>query len=251
MTTPPAVAPDPMSTLHIWWRNLPALSLQQDPGLLARWDALNAARCDLPFLSGRAICTALNTLGQGTERLLIGAQRGQVVAMFVLVPQDRFRWQTFQPSQVPLGAWVAGAHLRLQELARSLLHGPLGFCLGLSVTQVDPHVAPRTPDTEDSQHIDYIDTGWIDLKGSFDEYWSARGKNLRQNMRKQRAKLAADGVKLTLQVLRDHGDMGPAVARYGRMESAGWKAQQGHRHSPRQRAGPLLPGTPGASQPER
>lgn len=220
-------APHSMSTLRIRWRNLPAVSLHQDPTLLARWDALNAARRDLPFLAGRAICTALATLGQGSERLLIGSQGEQVVAMFVLVPQDRFRWQTFQPSQVPLGAWVAAAHLSLQELARSLLRGPLGFCLGLSVTQVDPHVAPRTPDTADSQHSDYIDTGWIDLKGSFDDYWSARGKNLRQNMRKQRAKLAADGVRLTLQVLRDHADMGPAVARYGRIESAGWKAQQG------------------------
>jgi hypothetical protein len=111
--------------------------------------------------------------------------------------------------------------------ARSLLRGPLGFCLGLSITQIDPEVAARMPDAPDNLHSDYIDTGWIDLVGSFDAYWSARGKNLRQNMRKQRVKLAADGVKLSLQALREHADMADAVARYGRMESAGWKAQHG------------------------
>ncbi|MBK7549760.1 MAG: GNAT family N-acetyltransferase [Rhodoferax sp.] len=37
----------------------------------------------------------------------------------------------------------------------------------------------------------------------------------------------ADGVKLSMQALRDHSDMSPAVARYGELESAGWKAQSG------------------------
>jgi len=226
MTTPSFAPPTPPS-LRIRWSNLPGLSLEKDPGLLAHWDRLNATRGDLPFLAGRAVCTALRTLGQGKERLLIGWHGADVVAMFMLLPQDKLRWQTFQPSQVPLGAWVAARDLSLQDLARSLLRGPLGFCLGLSITQIDPEVAARMPDAPDNLHSDYIDTGWIDLVGSFDAYWSARGKNLRQNMRKQRVKLAADGVKLSLQALREHADMADAVARYGRMESAGWKAQHG------------------------
>lgn len=226
MTTPSFAPPTPPS-LRIRWSNLPGLSLEKDPGLLAHWDRLNAARGDLPFLAGRAVCAALRTLGQGKERLLIGWHGADVVAMFMLLPQDKLRWQTFQPSQVPLGAWVAARDLSLQDLARSLLRGPLGFCLGLSITQIDPEVAARMPDAPDNLHSDYIDTGWIDLVGSFDAYWSARGKNLRQNMRKQRVKLAADGVKLSLQALREHADMADAVARYGRMESAGWKAQHG------------------------
>jgi len=226
MTTPSLAPPTPPS-LHIRWSNLPGPSLEKDPDLLAHWDRLNAARGDLPFLAGRAVCTALRTLGQGNERLLIGSQGADVVAMFVLLPRDKLRWQTFQPSQVPLGTWVAARDLSLQDLARSLLRGPLGLCLGLSITQIDPEVAARMPDALDNLHSDYIDTGWIDLVGSFDAYWSARGKNLRQNMRKQRVKLAADGVKLSLQALREHADMADAVARYGRLESAGWKAQHG------------------------
>lgn len=216
-----------MSTSRILWKNLPASSFQQDGQLLLEWDRLNTARGDLPFLAGDAIVSALKILGDGSERLLIAYEGTNVLAMFLLFPQGKFRWQTFQPSQLPLGAWVAEAHVQLPDMARSLLRGPLGLCLVLSITQVDPRIAARAEDTPDSQHSDYIDTGWIDIQGSFDEYWNARGKNLRQNMRKQRAKLLADGVKLSMQVLRDHADMAPAVARYGSLESSGWKAQQG------------------------
>ena len=216
-----------MPKTDIHWKNLPASSLQKDSQLLRAWDQLNAARGDLPFLAGDAIVSALKILGDGSERLLVGYDGTRVVAMFLLNPLAKFQWRTFQPSQLPVGAWVADAHLQLLAIARSLLRGPLRFCLGLSITQVDPHVAPRSDDTLDSVHTHYIDTAWLDIEGSFDEYWNARGKNLRQNMRKQRVKLLADGVKLTMQVLRAHAEMAPAVARYGSMESSGWKAQKG------------------------
>ncbi len=216
-----------MSNPRIVWKNLPALSLLQDERLLREWDRLNATHGDLPFLGGDAIVSALKILGDGRERLLIAYEGTTTRAMFILCAQKEFKWQTFQPSQLPLGAWVADAHVPLQQLARSLVRGPLGLCLALSITQVDPHIAPRGDDAPDSQHTDYIDTGWIDIDGSFDAYWNARGKNLRQNMRKQRTKLQADGVQLSLQVLRAHADMAPAIAQYGRLESAGWKAQKG------------------------
>ena len=217
-----------MPNKRLLWKNLPALSLQQDTQLLSAWDHLNAARGDLPFLVGDVIISALNILGDGSERLLVGYDGARVAAMFLLTPLDRFQWRTFQPSQLPLGAWVADADLPLLDITRSLLRGPLGFCLALSITQVDPHIAPRADDGPDNQHADYIDTGWIDVEGgSFDDYWSARGKNLRQNMRKQRVKLAAEGVSLSMQVLREHADMAAVIARYGNLESAGWKAQSG------------------------
>ena len=216
-----------MSNPRIVWKNLPALSLQQDERLLREWDRLNATHGDLPFLGGDAIVSALKILGDGRERLLIAYEGTTAHAMFILCARKEFKWQTFQPSQLPLGAWVADAHVPLQQLARSLVRGPLGFCLALSITQVDPRIAPRGDDAPDSQHADYINTGWIEIDGSFDAYWNARGKNLRQNMRKQRTKLQADGVQLSLQVLRAHADMAPAIAQYGRLESAGWKAQKG------------------------
>ncbi|MDD5297592.1 MAG: GNAT family N-acetyltransferase [Rhodocyclaceae bacterium] len=216
-----------MPTSRIIWKNLPALALQQDGPLLPEWDRLNSARGNLPFMAGEAIVSALKTLGEGSERLLVAYEGPSILAMVILSPLGKFRWQTFQPPQLPLGAWVAEAHVPLLDIARSLLRGPVGPCLALSITQVDPRIAPRVEDTPDSQSGDYITTSWIDIDGSFEDYWSTRGKNLRHNMRKQRAKLQGNGVKLTMQTLRSHADMAPAVARYGELESSGWKAQQG------------------------
>ncbi len=216
-----------MSIKPISWENLPASSLLNDQNLIGHWDRLNAEHGDVPFLVADVVNSALKLLGNGKERLLVGSLENAVVAMVLLTFVGKFRWQTFQPSQLPSGAWVCDAQLRLIDVARSLLRGPLGFSLSVSITQVDPRIAPPQGDEPDLRLADYIDTGWIDIEGTFDEYWNARGKNLRQNMRKQRTKLAANGVHLKMESLRDHADMAAAVARYGRLESAGWKAQKG------------------------
>ncbi|MBL8392104.1 MAG: GNAT family N-acetyltransferase [Candidatus Accumulibacter sp.] len=214
-------------SLAIAWQNLPAAALQQDPGLSAAWDRLNARRGDLPFLSTDAITAALDSFGTGRERLLVGQQGQGIAAMFLLVRTAAAKWQSFQPSQLPLGAWVADDRLPVLDLARSLIRGPLGFCLLLSITQIDPLHAARPANTADSQSSDYIRTAWTELHGSFAEYWNRRGKNLRQNMRKQRNRLVGEGINGHLRVLHQPADMAEAIARYGALESAGWKAGQG------------------------
>lgn len=216
-----------MPNLALNWKNVASTDFAGNSTLHVEWNRLNALRGDLPFLTSDAVASALSILGDKKERLLVAYEGARVVAMFVLCRMGSLRWRTFQPSQLPLGAWVAETHLSLDSLARGLLRGPLGFCLGVSVTQIDPRLAERTFDTADSQTIDYIETGWIDIQGSFEDYWTARGKNLRQNMRKQRAKLTADNISLTMQVLHSHADMAGAIERYGQLESAGWKAKQG------------------------
>ncbi len=221
-----------MPIARISWTNQPAAILKQDAMLQREWDRLNTARSDLPFLASPAMIAALNVFGDGTERLLIGKTDGAAVAMFLLVPAGKLRWRTFQPSQIPLGAWVAQRNLPLLDIARSLIRGPLGLCLALSITQVDPLFAERREDADDCKHADYIDTAWIDIQGSFDDYWNARGKNLRQNMRKQRAKLLSDGIGTKMRVVRNREAMAEAIAQYGKLESSGWKAEGGTAISP-------------------
>ena len=215
------------ASVSLQWQRLPAAALLTDGALQAEWNRLNAARRDLPFMTATAVNAALKAFGEGGEALAIARRDGQVRAMLLLTPEGRRGWRTFQPSQLPLGAWVAEAELPTQALADSLQRGPLGLCPVLSFTQVDPWLAPREEDGASSTRADYIETGWIDIAGSFDDYWAQRGKNLRQNMRKQRSKLAAEGVVVTLRSLTDAADMAGAIARYGALESAGWKASQG------------------------
>ncbi|MEO8118243.1 MAG: GNAT family N-acetyltransferase [Rhodoferax sp.] len=215
-----------MSPLN--WKSLPALALTQDTDLKKDWDRLNAARGSLPFLSSHALAPALQIFGQGNERLLLGQSNGRCQVMLLLVNAGKFRWQTFQPSQLPLGAWVADAGLLIEDIASSLLRdGSLKLCLSLSITQIDPLFTPRGEDTASNRHDDYIDTAWVDIVGSFDDYWAARGKNLRQNMRKQRNKLQAESVAVEMREWREAADMPGAIARYGELEGRSWKAQEG------------------------
>jgi len=209
---------------HLSWTQTPATALTTTA---ADWDRLSAARLDLPFMSASAMTAALAAFGSGRERLFTCRDGSRVVAMFLLEPQGRWRWSSFQPSQMPLGAWVAEPGLTLDALTRSLIGGPLSLCLVLSITQVDPLVEPRADDGPATQHSDYIETGWVDIEGSFADYWAARGKNLRQNLRKQRNKLAAEGIVMRMRVLSQPDEMAPALARYGALESAGWKADRG------------------------
>ncbi|HRL76641.1 MAG TPA: GNAT family N-acetyltransferase [Candidatus Accumulibacter phosphatis] len=214
-------------SLALAWQNLPAAALQQNSTLSADWDRLNTLRADLPFLRAEAIIAALESFGTGKERLLVGRQGQVISAMFLLVRNSTAEWQSFQPSQLPLGAWVADPGLPVLDLARSLIRRPLGFCLLLSITQIDPQHVARPGDTADSQSSDYIRTAWTELQGSFAEYWGQRGKNLRQNMRKQRNRLAAEGISGRMRVLDQAPDMAAAIERYGALESAGWKAGRG------------------------
>ena len=165
------------------WKNLPASALARDLGLRNEWDSLNAQRGNLPFLSSDTLTHALQILGLGTERLLVGESGGCCQAMLLLATAGKLQWQTFQPSQLPLGAWVANASLLIEEIADSLMcDGALMLCLSLSITQIDPLFTPRRADTTSNRHDDYIKTAWVDIVGSFDDYWAMRGKNLRQNV---------------------------------------------------------------------
>lgn len=223
----PAVALPGSATPRLSWHRFAGRRLGHDAALAREWNRLNAASLDAPFLAASALTAALEAFGEGGERLLVGRLGDRVAAMFLLAPQGPGRWSTFQPSQVPLGAWVAEPSLHLDALAEDLLDRGLRFAVVVSVTQVDPLASPRRQDRRRTQHGDYIETGWLDVEGRFADYWAARGKNLRQNLRKQRNKLATDGIRTELRLWTAPEDMAPALARYGSLESAGWKATRG------------------------
>ena len=97
----------------------------------------------------------------------------------------------------------------------------------IGLSQQDPLFGDRPKDGGHWQTLDYIETPWVEVSGSFEDYWAARGKNLRTNMRKQRAKLEAEGTPPRLEVLTSAADVAQGLADYGRLESAGWKAADG------------------------
>lgn len=186
------------------------------------WDALQATNLAAPMLQADFIAALLAQFGNGDELLACCTAGGEALAMTILRPLGRGSWATFQPAQAPLGMWIERPGLDRAAALAGLVRALPGLALVLGLTQLDPLLAPVPGNA-----IAYIQTARITVAGSFDAYWAGRGKNLRANLKKQRAKLAADGVALRLQVSRGAHDMTAAVADFGQLESAGWKAQAG------------------------
>lgn len=215
-------------TKRLQWSKLPASALSTDAALSSDWDRLNHFRRDLPFLSAAQVGAAVQFFGDGTEVLLRGTDsNGVTLAMLILVPESAGKWRTFQPSQMPLGPWVSDGSLTVAEIARDVQRHALGNCLVLSITQIDPWIETPPQETADNAVAEYIETGWIELTGSFDDYWASRSKDLRLNLRRRRNRLREEGVTPELKTLLEASDMAQAIVRYGAMESSGWKGSQG------------------------
>lgn len=201
--------------------------IAQFPQFADRWDSLAQTRPGTPFLETAFLQPALETFGNGQELLCLCHTNGQLSAATIVQRGPKGMWQTFQPSQLPLGAWVSNEGVDLASTASTLVAKLPGLTLGLGVTQLDPRFQPRPQDSASLRTQDYIDTAWVAIDGTFDAYWEARGKNLRQNTRKQRNKLQTEGTTTRLECVTTAADVPQAIADYGALESAGWKTADG------------------------
>lgn len=205
------------------WRLVPASSFDAHA---REWDALQARTTCTPFLESAFMLPLLQQFGDGTERLALLQDATGLHAATLLRPRGRGMWETFQPSQLPLGPWI-GEQDVLPDALGKLIRTLPGLALGFGVTQLDPKLVPRPERSDICTTLDYIHTSHIDIAGTFDAYWETRGKNLRQNTRKQRNKLQAEGTTTVLECLTDPKDVAAALLDYGTLEAAGWKAGTG------------------------
>jgi CelD/BcsL family acetyltransferase involved in cellulose biosynthesis len=192
-----------------------------------QWDSLNARGINTPLLDADFVAPLLAEFSTGREVIACRTSSGMVDVMTVLTPSKRGTWHTLQPSQAPVGLWLQQPDLEMEPLLSSLLRKLPGFPLVLGVTQQDPQLLPRPTESGIIKTVDYIETAKITFEGSFEEYWSKRGKNLRQNLKKQRSKLDNEGITLSMRVVTSPADVAEAMADYGRLESSGWKGTQG------------------------
>ncbi len=191
------------------------------------WTRLHLAGPASPLLAADFVLPLLKHFGGCGELLAICREGKQTLAMAVITPNGRARWQTFQPAQAPIGIWLQRPGLDSAELGVALVRALPGFALVLGQTQCDPELYLRPPDAGCVQTLDYILTARVSIRGSFEQYWEGRGKNLRSNLKKQRARLEREGIAPRLEVVRAPEAVAAAVADYGHMESTGWKAGSG------------------------
>lgn len=191
------------------------------------WQTLAQAYWQAPFLGIDFVSTLIEVFATGREQIArVTTPSGELVAMGIFVKRKAM-WETFQPSQSPIGCLVVRPGTDWETLLQVLGRALPGLSLGVAASQQDPLSTPRPRSEGHISTLDYIETAFIDVTGSFTDYWEARGKNLKQNLRKQRRKLADEGIALTLEAVRSPAGIAQAVEDYAKLESAGWKAGGG------------------------
>jgi CelD/BcsL family acetyltransferase involved in cellulose biosynthesis len=206
------------------WRVYP---IREFDRFTAQWNALNAAAGDLPFLRSAFLAPALREFGTGAETLVTLGAGDDYAALGMLRRLRPGMWESFQPSQLPLGAFLLRKGTSVDEILEGLLRALPGLAVAVGITQQDPAVVERPADSLLIETLDYIETATLTLEGTFGDYWSTRGKNLRHNVKRQRAKLLEQSVPLKLDVIDTPERVAAAIADYGRLEGSGWKARQG------------------------
>ncbi len=206
------------------WKLLPAKQLAE---LAAQWDALQAKTLPHAFLRSDFLLCLLDQFGQGNELLAYREEGDGWAAALLIQPQGKGRWNSFQPSQLPLGPVLLPKNEVIEASLQSLLRALPGMALTVGLTQLDSlaHAGPFEGARLRHQH--YIDTAWVDVESGFEAYWEARGKNLRQNTRKQLKKVEASGATPRLEMVHTPEAVAGAIEQYGVLESSGWKAELG------------------------
>ena len=197
--------------------------------LASDWDGVNRNARNLPILDAAFFARLMAHFAPKHGAIIAVLREGAEVRCAGIFEPGRGRtWQTYQPAQAPLGAWVNATGFAIAPALSRWFGTPGGrLSLGAGISQIDPELLPRPPASGGLATLDYIETAFMNVSGSFDVYWAGRGKNLRQNVRKQLSRFERDGVSAGLLEIADAGAAGAAVDEYGRMESGGWKGAEG------------------------
>lgn len=205
------------------WTFYPASEFEKHAG---SWDVLNACGFNSPLLSSHFALSALQALGSGREKLAMLGRFDHPDAMCILVQRGHFVWDTFQPSQAPLGFWLMRPGLEPEAVLTGLIHALPGFALVAGLTQQDPLLLPRPPDAGRLLTFDYITVAYLLLNERYESFWHAR-KNLRKAMRLEYNRLEKQGLAYQVKCVTDPDEVIDAVRIFARLEASGWKARQG------------------------
>src|SRR5262245_4884730 len=93
------------------------------------WQKLNQEAGGSPLLAPDFVAPLLKTFGTGSELLALHEEAGGLQAAALVAPRGRGTWDTFQPSQAPLGAWLQKPGLETSALMTGLLRALPGFAL--------------------------------------------------------------------------------------------------------------------------
>ena len=188
------------------------------------WDALNASLLGgHPLFHSEFLQALLTHFGDDGTLLAVHRSADGVDALIPLV-RRRFGWRTFIPAQTQVSPMLAATPAPIGDLPRRLP----GVALSLDLLCQDPDCSPWL-DVLDGRHvrtIPHTHTMNIDLEGDFETYLLGRNRKVRETIRRK-IRRTSENFAIDLRLVTSPDEMPAAVERYGKIESSGWKGQQG------------------------
>ncbi len=180
------------------WQLLPIADFEHYTDV---WDQLNQQTSHTPLLSSQFVQPLIACFATGKEYLAIHGKLENPQAMALVTKRKFLVWESWQPSQAPLGLWLQQKTLSTGDLMQSLRKALPFPTVLFGITQQDPDLLPRPTHQNKLSTLDYIQTARVTVNSSFEDYWAQRGKNLRQNLKRQRNRLARENIQTRLQTI--------------------------------------------------
>lgn len=197
------------------------------------WDELNHRGSGHVLLDSAFVGPLVRQFGSERTLLAWNTEPAAPGAM-LLEPRRGGFWNTFQPSQAPIGLVLLPGCPDPPRSIRGIMRRLPGYALEIGVMQQDPAISelcalPRSPSV---RLVPYIETARVSVQGSFQNYWNARGKDLKSNVERRMRRLERHGMRHEFEMVRTSDRIPEAIRDYGRLESTGWKGTEGTAVSP-------------------
>ncbi|MDD2725077.1 MAG: GNAT family N-acetyltransferase [Methylovulum sp.] len=204
------------------WKLLPVSAFSEYTG---QWDALNQQLYQShPLFDSRFVGALLKHFGNPQAILAVyPATAGHRGNLLLLEPRKLGVWGTFMPSQTQIAPLLCGYPEALPGLFAVLP----GLPVMIDVLCQDPLYTFLTQSLDYTDNLSHALTINIDVTNNFADYWQQRPKNLRQNIRSYSNRLKKNGLDSQIKIVSNIEEMPDALARYGEIETSGWKGGEG------------------------
>jgi CelD/BcsL family acetyltransferase involved in cellulose biosynthesis len=194
--------------------------------LAAAWDDLNRRLYrEHPMLDSAFVGPLVQYFASSDDRLAVCRTTAGVEAMLLLVSGRPGIWPTFLPSQAQIAPMLLADPAHLDDLLRALPKRVVA--LDLLCQDAEYSALPSLPPCSAHEVTLHATTTATSLVGSFDAYWQSRPQKLRENLRRSFKRVEQAGLKFRLEVASSPALVREACARYGLLESRGWKGKAG------------------------
>lgn len=193
-----------------------------------KWDDLNKGGRNHILLDSIFVGSLIRHFA--SDQTLLGISDDNAMPGMLIVDKVRLGfWQTFQPSQGPLGLLVLGNAGDIENQVAKLIRSLPGYSLGFSVLQQDPDFTSfvNVKDSRTAEICDYAATSRINLAGTFEEFWKRTGRYFVDDLRRQTRRLDEQGVRMDFVAERDPERVAECIRDYAGLESSGWKGKEG------------------------